>query len=194
MLVAIPVTLPKRKEEEMAEREIVIVPHNNGPYEVRGRVKIVTEGGRVLQVDEPEAWLCRCGHSGNKPFCDGTHEKIGFKSDLDAATPVPSGGFEDVCGEDEVQEGALKGIRIGGQPVVLGRVGGRIHAMGGVCTHAQALLENGEIEVEKVHCPLHGAIFDITTGKVLSPPATAAEPTFDVRVETGRVLVSRTPR
>lgn len=178
----------------MAKREIVVVPHNNGPYEARGVVTIVTEGGRVLQVNEPAASLCRCGHSGNKPFCDGTHEKVGFKSDLDEAAPAPNGGCEDVCAETEVRDGELKGVRMEGKPVVLGGVGGRIHAMGGVCKHAQALLEEGELEGTKVECPLHGAIFDITTGRVLGPPATVAEPTFDVRVEGGRELASQASR
>lgn len=68
----------------MAENEFVIVAHNNGPYEVRAKVKIVTERGRILQSEETEAWLCRCGQSASKPFCDGTHQKVGFRSDLDA--------------------------------------------------------------------------------------------------------------
>ena len=68
----------------MSESELVIIPHNNGPYEVKGRVRIVTEGGRVLQSEQTEAWLCRCGQSVSKPFCDGTHQKVGFRSDLDA--------------------------------------------------------------------------------------------------------------
>jgi len=45
--------------------------------------KIVTEGGRTIAVDGDETWLCRCGQSANKPFCDGTHTRIGFKSNLD---------------------------------------------------------------------------------------------------------------
>jgi 3-phenylpropionate/trans-cinnamate dioxygenase ferredoxin subunit len=61
----------------MAEKELVIIPHNNGPYEVRGKVKIITEGGRLLQTEGTEAWLCRCGQSASKPFCDGTHTKVG---------------------------------------------------------------------------------------------------------------------
>jgi uncharacterized Fe-S cluster protein YjdI len=49
----------------------------NGPLLVSGGVRIVDAEGTVLYEGERAA-LCRCGGSGNKPFCDGTHEKIGF--------------------------------------------------------------------------------------------------------------------
>lgn len=61
---------------------VLLTVTNNGPTHVQGPVTIVTEGGLTIAMTE-EAWLCRCGHSSNKPFCDGTHTKIGFESDLD---------------------------------------------------------------------------------------------------------------
>lgn len=63
----------------------IITPQNDGPYHVQGTFRLVTEGGRTIEVEGDETWLCRCGASANKPFCDGTHTKIGFKSNLDAA-------------------------------------------------------------------------------------------------------------
>jgi len=48
-----------------------------GPLLISGGVRIVDAEGNVLYEGEKAA-LCRCGGSGNKPFCDGTHEKIGF--------------------------------------------------------------------------------------------------------------------
>ena len=62
---------------------IVIKPLNSGPLYVKGPMKIVTEGGKELAVEGDEAWLCRCGHSAKKPFCDGAHKKAGFRSNLD---------------------------------------------------------------------------------------------------------------
>lgn len=63
--------------------DVTITPKNDGPYYIKGKVKIVTEGGRAIAVDGDEIWLCRCGHSANKPFCDGAHKKAGFTSNLD---------------------------------------------------------------------------------------------------------------
>jgi CDGSH-type Zn-finger protein len=69
------------KEDTMSD--VIITPKNDGPYYVRGAFKIVTEGGREIASEGNEAWLCRCGQSANKPFCDGTHKKAGFKNNLD---------------------------------------------------------------------------------------------------------------
>jgi uncharacterized Fe-S cluster protein YjdI len=49
----------------------------NGPLLVSGGVRILDAEGAVLYEGEKAA-LCRCGGSSNKPFCDGTHEKLGF--------------------------------------------------------------------------------------------------------------------
>jgi CDGSH-type Zn-finger protein len=70
------------KEGNMSD--VIITPKNDGPYYVNGTFKIVTQGGREIAFDGNEAWLCRCGQSANKPFCDGTHKKTGFKHNLDA--------------------------------------------------------------------------------------------------------------
>jgi 3-phenylpropionate/trans-cinnamate dioxygenase ferredoxin subunit len=50
----------------------------NGPYEVSGLASIVADDGSLLKEGEM-AYLCRCGASARKPFCDGTHTKIGFQ-------------------------------------------------------------------------------------------------------------------
>ena len=54
-----------------------VVPTKNGPLEVNGSLEIVSGTGRTVLRTE-QTWLCRCGGSSNKPFCDGTHAKIGF--------------------------------------------------------------------------------------------------------------------
>jgi CDGSH-type Zn-finger protein len=58
--------------------DVTITPIDNGPYLVRGPVKIIDASGEVFEVKKETVALCRCGGSVNKPFCDGTHSKIGF--------------------------------------------------------------------------------------------------------------------
>ena len=65
--------------EEMAD--VSIRPKPNGPYLVEGPVDIYDTAGNKLPTDDrPRIALCRCGASSNKPFCDGTHSKIGFQA------------------------------------------------------------------------------------------------------------------
>jgi CDGSH-type Zn-finger protein len=56
-----------------------ITPLHDGPYLVRGAVKIVDPEGNEFEVKGRTIALCRCGSSGNKPFCDGTHVRVGFR-------------------------------------------------------------------------------------------------------------------
>jgi len=53
----------------------------NGPYEVKGAVQLVDAKRAEFMLTEDPIYLCRCGQSSTKPFCDGTHEKVGFKAD-----------------------------------------------------------------------------------------------------------------
>jgi CDGSH-type Zn-finger protein/uncharacterized Fe-S cluster protein YjdI len=56
-----------------------IDPEVDGPLQVRGNLEITSGTGRVV-ARLVQARLCRCGGSNNKPFCDGTHARIGFRS------------------------------------------------------------------------------------------------------------------
>ena len=51
----------------------------NGPLFVHGQVRLVGPGGQIIREDARLA-LCRCGHSENKPFCDGSHRWVGFRT------------------------------------------------------------------------------------------------------------------
>ena len=53
-----------------------VTPRANGPLVVEGRLTIVNPDGTVTEATK--VFLCRCGHSADKPRCDGTHKKIGF--------------------------------------------------------------------------------------------------------------------
>jgi len=53
--------------------------NDNGPYIVTGTFELVDANGETFETRKAIS-LCRCGHSSNKPFCDGTHRKIDFES------------------------------------------------------------------------------------------------------------------
>jgi CDGSH-type Zn-finger protein/uncharacterized Fe-S cluster protein YjdI len=60
--------------------ELKITPLKDGPLRLQGNLEICSGTGRTVNRVEKAA-LCRCGQSANKPFCDGTHAKIGFKTE-----------------------------------------------------------------------------------------------------------------
>jgi CDGSH-type Zn-finger protein/uncharacterized Fe-S cluster protein YjdI len=72
---------PTGQADMLAVRDgpLNIDPQTDGPLRVRGNLEITAGTGRVVARVQ-SAHLCRCGHSANKPFCDGTHAKVGFKS------------------------------------------------------------------------------------------------------------------
>jgi CDGSH-type Zn-finger protein len=60
---------------------IVIRVRQNGPYRIEGDdVTVVDWNGNAYTVNKLPIALCRCGASTTKPFCDGTHSKIGFQA------------------------------------------------------------------------------------------------------------------
>ena len=65
----------------MADVKIRMRP--NGPLLVEGTVELTDSEGNAypLSPDKPAIALCRCGHSKDRPFCDGAHRTIGFESD-----------------------------------------------------------------------------------------------------------------
>jgi CDGSH-type Zn-finger protein len=60
--------------------DVTITPRDNGSYLVRGPVKLVDVEGNEFKVEGETIFLCRCGHSANKPFCDSTHRKVNFQA------------------------------------------------------------------------------------------------------------------
>ncbi|HEX8097631.1 MAG TPA: CDGSH iron-sulfur domain-containing protein [Pyrinomonadaceae bacterium] len=60
--------------------DVKIRAAKNGPYLVQGEVELFDTAGNRIGVDRETIALCRCGASTNKPFCDGTHSKVGFQA------------------------------------------------------------------------------------------------------------------
>ena len=75
---------------------IKITVRKNGPYRVEGDLTQLEltdfEGAAYDLTGKPGISLCRCGHSANKPFCDGTHKNSGFVAQELAPKPVPPAG------------------------------------------------------------------------------------------------------
>lgn len=64
---------------EQGTGDVVIRANRNGPFVVQGPVRVVDHEGNEHDVSgKKSVALCRCGASTTKPFCDGTHSKIGF--------------------------------------------------------------------------------------------------------------------
>jgi CDGSH-type Zn-finger protein/uncharacterized Fe-S cluster protein YjdI len=69
------------KTDSLEQRDgaLAIDPERDGPLQVRGNLEILSGTGRVVARVQ-SARLCRCGGSNNKPFCDGSHARVGFRS------------------------------------------------------------------------------------------------------------------
>ncbi|HUD23690.1 MAG TPA: CDGSH iron-sulfur domain-containing protein [Acidobacteriaceae bacterium] len=66
---------------------VKITVRPNGPLRVEGPIVLSDANGKSWDLtDKPAVSLCRCGASENRPFCDGSHKRIGF---LCAASPEP---------------------------------------------------------------------------------------------------------
>ncbi|MDZ4199534.1 MAG: non-heme iron oxygenase ferredoxin subunit [Kiritimatiellia bacterium] len=81
-----------------------------------------------------------------------------------------------------------KTLDLSGQSILLIRAKGSYYAVSSICTHARAQMHDGDLDGFELECPLHGARFDIRTGKA-TPPASRALKTFEVRVEKGRIFI-----
>lgn len=68
----------KNEESKMEKTKITVIP--NGPLMIEGKLFVSKMSGENIKEGE-KLFLCRCGHSSNKPFCDGTHKKAGFKAE-----------------------------------------------------------------------------------------------------------------
>ncbi|MGH9395566.1 MAG: CDGSH iron-sulfur domain-containing protein [Terriglobia bacterium] len=67
-----------------------ITVRNNGSLRVEGDFEIVDQDGNAFGLaGRTKLGLCRCGHSQNKPFCDGSHRDCGFQSEVKAVDLPP---------------------------------------------------------------------------------------------------------
>lgn len=68
------------RKEMATSGKLRVVRTANGPLHLQGQITIRNADAQVI-FEGTETWLCRCGASNSKPFCDGSHQRIGFKAE-----------------------------------------------------------------------------------------------------------------
>ncbi len=89
----------------------------------------------------------------------------------------------------DVSPGQAAVFTVEGQKIALFNVEGTYYAIADTCTHRGGPLSEGDVQGNKVTCPLHGADFDLKTGAVLGPPAQKGVPSYKVVVESNNINV-----
>lgn len=96
----------------------------------------------------------------------------------------------DVCAETDFDFTDRKEVTgPDGEEIIVIRKDRQYYAVSNLCTHAQALMSGALIDGYHIECPLHGARFDIRSGRVTAPPATESLKRYAVQVSNGRVRV-----
>lgn len=100
-----------------------------------------------------------------------------------------AGRWHAVLKESEVPDDDPASCSVGDVEIAIYRVEGEYFATSNICTHAEALLSDGFLEGHLIECPIHGACFDIRTGKAMTSPAEIDLETFPTRVRDGSIEV-----
>ena len=100
-------------------------------------------------------------------------------------------GFVPVAAASELPPGHTKVVAVDRERVLLTNVEGTVYALRDACGHRGASLARGTLDGHVIECPLHFALFDVRTGKLLSGPVAADVATYEVRVDGGTVYVKR---
>lgn len=91
---------------------------------------------------------------------------------------------------DELPHGTKQVVEIEGKPILLCNWNGKVFAISNICSHAEEKLECGRLGNGWIACPIHGARFELATGKAKNPPAKQPIATYEVRLEEGWVEVA----
>jgi nitrite reductase/ring-hydroxylating ferredoxin subunit/uncharacterized membrane protein len=89
----------------------------------------------------------------------------------------------------ELAEGKPRRVMVSGTNVLLYRTGEEIRALANRCSHRGGPLHKGAIDQQRVTCPWHLSAFRLVDGAILRGPATAPQPTYDVRVHEGNIEI-----
>jgi len=105
-------------------------------------------------------------------------------------------GFVKVAETSEISAGKMKMVKVEEKEILIANVDGNYYAIANRCTHKGGDLSKGSLNGNIVTCPVHGARFDVTTGKTISGPKilffkskTQDEPSFEVKIEGKDVML-----
>jgi nitrite reductase/ring-hydroxylating ferredoxin subunit/DMSO/TMAO reductase YedYZ heme-binding membrane subunit len=123
----------------------------------------------------------------------GLHLAAAFKeSKIDVEKTVSGNDFVEVCTFDEIPENRACIATVSGERVAVFKYGGKVSAISNVCQHQNGPLGEGEIIDGCITCPWHGFQYEPETG-ASPPPFTEKVPTFNVKIEDGKVFVDKVP-
>lgn len=99
------------------------------------------------------------------------------------------GTFTKAASKNEIANGSLKEVRVNGKAITIANVDGEYLAFDATCTHQQCALAGGYLDGYTLTCYCHGAMFDVSTGEVLGPPAQNPLGVYKTKVEGEDILV-----
>ena len=102
--------------------------------------------------------------------------------------------FVPVAQASQIPPGKALRVEIDDEPIAIFNVDGDLYAIGDTCSHEEASLSEGDVFGTCVECPLHGAEFDLKTGRARTLPAVLPVPTYAVKVEGDDILVNPEPQ
>jgi apoptosis-inducing factor 3 len=98
-------------------------------------------------------------------------------------------GWRSVAKGSDLADGALAVVEAGEEKVLLVRIQGKVYAVGHKCPHYEEKLEKGALFGTQIVCKSHLARMDVTTGRVIAPPAFNDLPVYPVKEENGEVWI-----
>lgn len=98
--------------------------------------------------------------------------------------------FVAVAKVEDVPAGGKKIVEVNGIEILLCNSNDRVFAVRNLCSHAHEALDCGRLRNGWLACPVHGARFDLETGKPMNPPATTPIDTYEVRITGDTIEVA----
>ncbi|MCK5125822.1 MAG: non-heme iron oxygenase ferredoxin subunit [candidate division Zixibacteria bacterium] len=98
--------------------------------------------------------------------------------------------YQILCKANDLDEDQMIVVEIEGISILVTKINGDFYAVENKCTHESLALSGGQISENQIHCPHHGARFDLKTGKATQFPAVVDLKSYSVKVENDNVLAA----